>query len=156
MRSKLRILASGIAGVDAADDAIHDAFCRLWSGHRMPADKTEAAKLAYVSVRNAAIDSFRRDRSHRTVDIDEAAYTPETSGDETTNQDEIYKRVVTMSRTVLNERQYDIFRLHDIEGATYDEIAAEKSMTQENVRVTLSRARKILREVYRRTNNDLS
>ncbi len=69
-------------------------------------------------------------------------------------KEETYATVVRLSRRALNETQYTVFRLHDIEGATYPEIAQGLGMTQENVRMTLSRARKAIRELYRKTNHD--
>ncbi|MDE5625337.1 MAG: sigma-70 family RNA polymerase sigma factor, partial [Muribaculaceae bacterium] len=65
-----------------------------------------------------------------------------------------YNIVLRLSRQALNETQYTVFRLHDIEGLTYPEIAQSLGMTQENVRMTLSRARKAIRELYRKTNHD--
>ena len=44
-----------------------------------------------------------------------------------------------------------MFELHDIKGLGYEEVAETLGMTQENVRVTLSRARKSIREIYRKT-----
>ncbi|WP_290376135.1 RNA polymerase sigma factor, partial [Muribaculum intestinale] len=58
--------------------------------------------------------------------------------------------VLELSRRVLSERQFEIFTLHDIEGVGYEEIAVRLSMSQESVRMALSRARKAIRELYRK------
>lgn len=147
-------MAAGIVGADDADDVIHDAFCRLWSRHASIGSETEAIKLSYTAVRNSAIDALRSARSHPTVEIDESVNMIE-NDDEAGSKAEkaaTYDAVVRLSREALTERQFEIFRLHDIEGAGYDEIASALGITNENVRTILSRSRKIIRELYRKQN----
>lgn len=152
-RDKLHNVAAGIVGNnDDADDVIHDAFCKLWSKHGDIQDEVSAIRLSYTAVRNTAIDSIRRSQSHPSVDIDTIKDESEIeAGDEAeTKSRETYQAVIRLSKRVLNPNQYEVFRLHDIEGLSYPEIAEELGMTQEYVRVTLSRARKTIREIYRK------
>lgn len=155
-RERLRSVAAGIVGTDEADDIIHDAFCRLWSRHQLVETEVEAIKLSYTAVRNSAIDSLRRASTHPTVRIDESPQIAEIDEDSERQKEQrqTYDAVVRLARRHLNERQFEIFRLHDIEGLGYDEIASTLSMTPENVRVSLSRARKSIRELYRQQNSD--
>ena len=148
-RAKLRSMAAGIAGSEEADDIIHDAFCRLWSRHPIIEDETEALKLSYTAVRNSAIDSYRRSTSRPTVSIEDSCHIIEQEDE--TETAKTYEAVVNISRRVLNKRQFEVFELHDIKGLGYEEVAETLGMTQENVRVTLSRARKSIREIYRKT-----
>ncbi len=154
-RAKLRSVAAGIAGTDEADDVIHDAFCRLWSRRQIVEDETQAIKLTYTAVRNSAIDSLRRSQARPTVSIDESQQLPETDdgeSDRIREQEQTYEAVIRLSRRALNPRQFEVFELHDIRGLDYDEIAESLGMTPEYVRVTLSRARKTIRELYRKNN----
>lgn len=145
-------MASGIAGAEQADDIIHDAFCRLWSRHPLLNNDNEAARLTYTTVRNTAIDAYRSTRSKQAIGIEQIqisdidAITDSSAAD---SDRELYDRIVAMSASILTPNQYRIFNLHDIQGIGYDEIAAEIGMTPVNVRMTLSRARKILREVFK-------
>lgn len=150
-RSRLSRVAAGIAGADEADDIIHDAFCRLWSRHPVIEDETQALKLSYTAVRNSAIDSYRRTAGRQTVPIEETVSAIETDNETDIQQErqDTYNAVIRLSRRVLNERQFEVFELHDIRGLGYEEVARTLGMTQENVRVTLSRARKIIREYYK-------
>ena len=152
-RAKLRSRAAGIAGSEEADDIIHDAFCRLWSRHPIIEDETEALKLSYTAVRNSAIDSYRRSTSRPTVTIEDSCHIIEQEEETETAKErqQTYETVVSLSRRVLNKRQFEVFELHDIKGLGYEEVAETLGMTQENVRVTLSRARKSIREIYRKT-----
>lgn len=152
-RAKLRSMAAGIAGSEEADDIIHDAFCRLWSRHPIIEDETEALKLSYTAVRNSAIDSYRRSTSRPTVSIEDSCHIIEQEDETETTKErqQTYEAVVSLSRRVLNKRQFEVFELHDIKGLGYEEVAETLGMTQENVRVPLSRARKSIREIYRKT-----
>lgn len=145
MRDRLRRVAASIVGEDAAEDVVHDAFCKLWAANSLVADEIQASKLSYRVVRNAAIDELRRSTRSRESRLDEI---PEQS--EATESDDVYGAVLALARRHLTEKQFAIMQMHDIEGVGYEEIAAELAMTQENVRVTLSRARKTVRELYRK------
>lgn len=157
-RAVLHGMAARIVGSDEdADDAIHDAFCRLWSVHQDISDRTEAEKLSYTAVRNSAIDALRRSRRGRMVSIDDLQSRAEQADNATPRRDveDTYQAVISLSRKVLSERQYEVFRLHDVEGVEYADIADELGLSVENVRMILSRARKTIREIYRKQNQDI-
>lgn len=154
LRDKLRSVASGITGPEEAEDVIQEAFCRLWASHKLIQDEREAVRLSYTAVRNQAIDSFRRSKSHPTDSLEARTHLsePVDTTDDTGERQEIYEAVIRLSRKALNPRQLEVFELHDIKGLGYQEIAQSLGMTQENVRMTLSRARKIIRDIYRKNN----
>lgn len=157
-RAVLHGMAARIVGSDEdADDAIHDAFCRLWSVYQDISDRTEAEKLSYTAVRNSAIDALRRSRRGRMVSIDDLQSRAEQADNATPRRDveDTYQAVISLSRKVLSERQYEVFRLHDVEGVEYADIADELGLSVENVRMILSRARKTIREIYRKQNQDI-
>ncbi len=148
LRGRLRGIAAGIAGESDADDVLHDAFCRLWSRHAGVASAAEAMKLSYTAVRNTAIDLRRRAATHPTVSLEEPEVMA-SAADDVPSDRHVYLAVIELARRVLTEKQYEIFRLHDIEGVSYEDIAMQLSMTQESIRMSLSRARKAIRELYR-------
>lgn len=152
-RDRLRHLAAGIVGNDfEAEDVVHDTFCRLWARHCDVRTELEALRLSYTAVRNMAIDTIRKRAADSHADIDRVADMAAADTEAADDPTAIYNTVISLSRKALTPRQYEIFRLHDIEGVTYGEIASELSITEENVRMTLSRARKTIREVYRKNN----
>lgn len=142
-------LASGIVGQDDADDVIHDVFCRLWSRHPNVESEEQALKLGYTAVKNAAIDSLRRAGVRQTVAVEDVQVVDE-SDDSAAERQQTYDAVVELSRRVLSGRQLDVFELYDIKGVEYGKVAEQLGMTPENVRVTLSRARKTIRELYKK------
>lgn len=143
-RSRLRTLAARIAGDDEADDVLHDAFCRLWERHPAVEQETEALRLSTTVVKNAAIDAFRRKRSHPEVCLDGS----EDMTAERQDSDDIYDIVLSLSRQALSESQQRVFTLHDVEGLTYKETAEACGITEANARMILSRARRIIRNMY--------
>lgn len=149
-RDRLRRLASGIVGSDEeAEDVLHDAFCRLWLRNSDVLTETDAVKLSYTAVRNMAIDSLRKRPGDVRVAVETVADSDIPANGDANEGREIYDAVIRLSRKVLNERQYAVFDLHDIQGLPYADVAEELGMTQEAVRMTLSRARKCIREIYR-------
>lgn len=148
---RLRGLAAGIAGARQADDVVHDAFCRLWEQNPQVGSELEAMRLSYTAVRNRAIDACRNERAHPATNVDGHDFADEDTEAETEKY-EIYSAVVRLAQKNLKPKAYEIFRLHDIEGYGYDEVALRLGLSQENVRMTLSRARRTIREIYRQQN----
>lgn len=152
-RTLLRRTAARIVGSDdVAEDILQDAFCRLWTRHHGLNDSGEAIRLSYVAVRNSAIDTLRRSGRCLSVPVENLAIPCEVEDSE--DFENIYQSVIELSRKVLTDRQYEVFRLHDIEGVDYAGVAEQLGLSNENVRTILSRARKAIREVYRNTKID--
>lgn len=65
LRLQLRRMAGSILGDDDdAEDALHDAFCRLWISYKDINSETDARRLSYTLVYNTSIDSLRRSKAH--------------------------------------------------------------------------------------------
>ena len=62
------------------------------------------------------------------------------------SRDEANLAIKLMER--LPSQQQLVMKLHDVEGCTYGETAEALGMTEGNVRVLLSRARKRIRELF--------
>lgn len=144
-RSRLRTLAARIAGDDAADDVLHDAFCRLWERHPAVEHKDEALRLSTTVVKNIAIDAFRHLHAHPNVTL---ADDIDNHDDETVNTEDTYDIVLRLSRKVLSGTQLKVFTLHDVEGLSYRETADACGITEANARLILSRARRSIRNIY--------
>lgn len=144
-RSRLRALAARIAGDDEADDVLHDAFCRLWERQPVVEQEAEALRLSTTVVKNAAIDAFRRMRSHPGVALSDDI---DVQPDEQPETEDTYAIVLRLSRRVLSETQLQVFTLHDIDGLSYQETADACGITEANARVILSRARRTIRNMY--------
>ena len=143
-RIRLRLKAraeSVLADAEAAEDALQDSFIKLWG--RYPArNEKEAEALLMRTVRNTSIDQLRK---RKTVPL--AGDLPAEDAEDRERQ---FRQVEEMVDTALTDIQRQIIRRHEYEGATLEKIAEELGMQPPAVRMQLSRARKTIREQYRK------
>ena len=143
----LRIAMHILPDEDDAADALQDAFCRLWPRRDSIDSEAEAEALTTTTLRNICIDNVRKRRID-TVPIDEEHdRCEESNGNE---QEERYIEVKKIIENGLTPQQKEIIELKEIEGYTVEEIAMKLSSTESAVRMNLSRARKRIRECYRK------
>lgn len=148
LRQQLLAVAERITGNrDDAADAVQDAFVRLWQ-HRIDTVTTQG--LAVTTVRNVSIDHLRRAKVHPQVTINEqldSAPEPATTWQE---REEMLHRVHDIIQGELTPRERQVMQLRDVQGLTFEQVAGRLGMKPEAVRVELSRARKHVREIYRK------
>ena len=156
LRGKFRRFASKFfPSEEDADDALQEAFCRLWPKRDSVNDPGEAEALVKTTVRNMGIDFYRRSLSVSTVALDEQHDVDvEDSDNDAAEREARFRYVERLVSTKLTAMQQLILHKHDYEGQGYDEIADSLSMNEAAVRMQLSRARKIIRECYRKSKND--
>lgn len=151
IKGRLQMTARRIVSDEAVDDALQDAFVRLWSRRSDFDSATAVEGVAVTTVRNICIDTLRRDAVRRHDDIDDnpsAAAVTEDSGDDTQERRELYGEVPGLIDKELSERDRRILYLRDRDGWEMDDIALEMGISEANVRVILSRSRKIIRQIY--------
>lgn len=151
IKGRLQMTARRIVSDEAVDDALQDAFVRLWSRRSDFDSATAVEGVAVTTVRNICIDTLRRDAVRRHDDIDDnpsVAAVTEDSGDDTQERRELYGEVTGLIDKELSERDRRILYLRDRDGWEMDDIALEMGISEANVRVILSRSRKIIRQIY--------
>ena len=134
-----------------AEDALQEAFVRLW-GRYSPASETEAEALLSRAARNASTDEFRRKKPSPLGDADIA---DEYEGPSHEEKEASFKRVESIVNNRLNEIQQYIIRRHQYAGASLEAVARELGMKPPAVRMQLSRARKTIRTIYNDERQDL-
>ncbi len=151
IKGRLQMTARRIVSDEAVDDALQDAFVRLWSRRSDFDSATAVEGVAVTTVRNICIDTLRRDAVRRHDDIDDnpsAAAVTDDYGDDTQERRELYGEVTGLIDKELSERDRRILYLRDRDGWEMDDIALEMGISEANVRVILSRSRKIIRQIY--------
>lgn len=155
IKGRLRATAQRIVSDDAADDALQDAFVRLWSRRGDLDSETAVEGIAVTTVKNICIDTVRRNAVRRHDDIEDnpsaAAVTDE--DDDTQQRDELYGEITSLIDKELSERDRRILYLRDRDGWEMEDIATELGISEINVRVILSRCRKTIRQIYLKRNN---
>jgi RNA polymerase sigma-70 factor (ECF subfamily) len=144
-RIRLRLKAGAgkmLQDAEAAEDALQDAFVKLW-GRYPVRNEREAEALLTRTVRNVSVDQLRK---RKTVPL-EGDLPEEDVGE---NRETLFRRVEQMVDTELTDQQRLIIRRHEYDGITLEKIAEELGMQPPAVRMQLSRARKTIREQYRK------
>lgn len=144
-RSAFRIVGSG----QDAEDILQEVYLKLWQkGDTIPKDGNLSGYCVTLT-RNQCIDYLRRQHLQLVDDepsehdaVEERNVEAEMETDETRSN---LMRLISR----LPESQKRVVVLRDIEGLDYPDIARTTGMTEVNVRVALSRARKFLREAIK-------
>lgn len=152
IKGRLRLTARRIVGDDAVDDALQDAFVRLWSRRSDFESEHAVEGVAVTTVKNICIDSLRRDTVRRHDDIDDNTSVASVTDDyyERQEQGELYGEVTDLIERQLSERDRRILYLRDRDGWEMEDIALELGISEANVRVILSRSRKTIRQIYQK------
>lgn len=147
MRRKLLQLATHYAADSSeADDALQDTFCRLWPQRDRIESNREAEALTVTTLRNLLIDKHRK-RKIKTVSINEEH---DTYDDDDNSKEELFNEVEEIINKELTPQQKDILESKEYRGETLEAIATRLNMQPTAVRMQLSRARKKIRECYRK------
>ena len=131
-RIRLRLKAGAgrlLADAEAAEDALQDAFVRLWGRYEVRSGR-EAEALLTRTVRNVSIDQLRK---RKTVPL--SGDLPEEDVGE--NREALFRRVEEMVDTELTDLQRLIIRRHEYESVTLEKIAEELGMQPPAVRMQL-------------------
>lgn len=147
LRHRLHAAARNIAGQDNADDVLQDAFIKLWSLKNLPDSQEQTAMIASTIVKNTCMDYVR---SNKTEDQEQSSCERTDSKEQEVR--EVFDEVKRIIELQLTETQRQVLWMRDYEGYTFVEIADAMSITEENARQILSRARRIVRETYKRLN----
>ena len=150
---RLRMLSKSGAASDRSDeeDALQEAFCRLWTRRESISRQCEAEGFLTVTARNIRIDQGRKMQSRPEVDLDSA---PEIAGhtDEEDTSADLMAEVARLMESTLSARDREILCHRDRDGWEFDELAEHYGISEANARIIVSRARKTIRETSRKRN----
>ena len=138
-----------------SEDAVQEVMIRLWNMRTKLKEYSSIEALGVTMIRNYSIDIIRKRRPGmteglRTIDgksMDVPSPYDILAESET-------RGIVADILDNMPKDYSDLIRQHDIEGFDYREIAAERDQNVNSLRVTISRARKMLRDEYRRLGYD--
>lgn len=151
MRHKMRALGNALLkNPDDVDDAMQDTFCRIWKCRDKLSECGNANGFVLTTMRNVCIDSIRSRASEAQVPIE---LMPESEIEDDKAEGavkEMYDDVMAIMRRELSDAQRSIMRMRDVDGMDYSDIARIMHMEETAVRVNLSRARKTVRNIYRK------
>jgi RNA polymerase sigma factor (sigma-70 family) len=134
---------------EEAEDVVQEIFIKLWRmGSKLDEYKSIDA-LAMTMTKNFCIDLLRKQKhlySGELIGGDIPNYSAPSPQEELENSEsgEILHRIIDS----LPEAYRSVVNLREIDGESYEEIAQKTDQNINTLRVTLSRARKIIRDEY--------
>lgn len=142
-----------------AEDIVQETMIKVWNrrGEWDAIDSIEAFCLTIC--RNMALDKVKaaaHRTASRTADTAEAAATPDTSYRANPAEQAEQKDRVRLIRDIIGslpEKQRCVMQLRDFEGKSYKEIAAILDISEEQVKVSIFRARQAIRQKFIETEN---
>jgi RNA polymerase sigma-70 factor (ECF subfamily) len=140
-----------LADREEAEDVTQEVLVKLWQkGHEVTPHRV-GAWLVRVT-RNACIDAIRRRKGDRRFDVDDVETVEireRAPGPEMLSQASQLGRRILSALRKLPEPGRSVVILREIQGFSYQEIAEALEMPISNVRVTLHRVRRRLRQELR-------
>ncbi|MDE6383741.1 MAG: RNA polymerase sigma factor [Paramuribaculum sp.] len=146
LRDKLHLSALALLKNDEdARDAVQDTYINLWKSGSVDTDAEARGKL-FAVLRHLCIDRLRMTRG--LVHIDTVKDTVSVAPDNIEDLDKFERHL----SDGLTRRQIQIYSCIVHEGMEYEEIASRLGITVEAVRMSMSRARKKIRDNYNNLN----
>ncbi|HKL66911.1 MAG TPA: RNA polymerase sigma factor [Bacteroidales bacterium] len=140
---------------EEAEDAIQEVFLKLWKMRDKLSEYNNLKAFAMTVTRNHCLDMLRK---KRTDYLDDTG-TEDTRTNGMITEDVLEKKekynIVTEIIISLPESYRTIIWMHDVDGYNYTEIAEKMGTDVKNLRVKLSRARKMVREELKKKNYEL-
>lgn len=135
-----------------AQDCIQEAFTRLWENRNRLENVDNVSAYATVTVRNIAITMASRAKATFSSLNDGPPEIPDTGASPanfTENRDNV-RQIARLLRD-LPDNQRKVITLSTMAGMSTSEIKEATGLSEDNVRVLLSRGRKKLRELFSKT-----
>jgi len=152
LKNKLYRLALRITlNAEDAEDVVQETMMKVWS-RRQQWEQIESMEAFCMTIcRNLALDKTRRmaadDQSLEANEIDAPDHSHHANPEEQTiQQDRI--RLVREIIDQLPEKQRSVMHLRDFEGKSYKEIATILSITEEQVKINIFRARQAVKKRF--------
>ncbi len=137
-----------------AEDVVQETMIKVWN-RRDQWDEIESIEAFCLTIcRNLALDKMRR-MENQNQSLDEGGYdAPDRSYSSNPEEQAMQQdRIRLIHRLIgeLPEKQRSAVQLRDIEGKSYKEIAAIMAISEEQVKISIFRARQAIRQKYLET-----
>lgn len=131
---------------DDAKDIIQEIFIKLWNLRDELEKYNSIEAFAMRITRNLCLDKIKL---KKTIPLNPLVQQKENEDKQIENEQELIIAANRAKKIIeqLEEPQKSIIQLHDIQGYDYEEIAEIMDMNINTIRVTLSRARKKVKEL---------
>ena len=133
-----------------AEDVVQDTMLKVWK-RRNDWEQIESIEAFCLTIcRNLALDRLRH-KDYQSQTLDMAADSVDASHTANPEQMTVQRDRVRLVRQLINrlpERQRSCMQLRDIEGKSYRDIATILGITEQQVKVTIFRARQAVKTAF--------
>ena len=150
--SLYRLAYAMLRNREEAEDVVQEIFYRLWSKKGMLHELDSIRAFALKMTKNLCLDKIKG-RKHVIGEIEKMNLQSDQSNPHEKAEAGNLIAVVQKIISTLPEQQQLVIHLRNIEELSLDEISTVTEMSINNVRVTLSRARKNINEIYQQHYN---
>ena len=137
-----------------AEDVVQETMIRVWN-RREQWDEIESIEAFITTIcRNLALDRQKRMDNQGQMLSPEDHDTPDTSAASNPEQMAVSNDRIALVKKLMDqlpEKQRTCMHLRDIEGRSYKEIAQIMSISEQQVKVNIFRARQTIRQRYNET-----
>ncbi|MBO7522350.1 MAG: sigma-70 family RNA polymerase sigma factor [Bacteroidales bacterium] len=133
-----------------SEDIVQNVLVKLWKKRDELDNINNLRTLALTMTKNECIDVLRRWRFSEKSDVDGVAQ-QEKSNSLSPLENMVSDETKNMMRQIISDLESpykEIITMREIEGLPYEEIAGMTSLTVNNLRVIVSRARQMIKEEY--------
>jgi RNA polymerase sigma factor (sigma-70 family) len=141
-----------LISAEEAEDATQEVLVKLWNKKESIQELKSVEAMAMTITKNYCLDQLKSKRATN-LKIVHSNYRDSESGVYQKTEDKNTWSWVEKLINELPENQRIVIQMRDIEGYEFEEIAEILQINEATVRVTLSRARKIIREKMTNTHN---
>ncbi|MFO7853031.1 MAG: RNA polymerase sigma factor [Bacteroidota bacterium] len=154
-RTLYRFAFRFLGSKEEAEDAVQEVFLKLWKMRDKLPEYDNIHAYAMTMMRNHCLDMLRKKKTEYMDDT--RIYDTRASDMDLEKIIENREKFLVITGVInsLPEKYCLVIQLRDIEGYEYNEIADKLKMDTKNLRVTLSRARKMVREKLKKKNYEL-
>ena len=145
-----RVALRMLGNVEDAEDMVQEVYMKLWGKREELPNVQNMEAYCVALTKNMCIDRLRLAEVDR-VDVDDVPLSLAAADDvasQLERQDAVEQ--VKLIIETLPEKQQQVVTLRDIRDCTFEEIEEQTGLTAVNVRALLSRARKTIRERFKR------
>lgn len=145
-----RVALRMLGNVEDAEDMVQEVYMKLWGKREELPNVQNMEAYCVALTKNMCIDRLRLAEVDR-VDVDDVPLSLAAADDvasQLERQDAVEQ--VKLIIETLPEKQQQVITLRDIRDCTFEEIEEQTGLTAVNVRALLSRARKTIRERFKR------
>ena len=128
-----------------AEDAVQELYLKIMKTPGRFADVKEPAAFGMTILKNICIDMIRRRERRKAEELQECMIS-ETSDPNRRAADRDRLRILLEEIEKLPEKQAAVLKMRTLEGLEYDEISRRTGLSQVNIRVLISMARKTLKQ----------